>query len=216
MAFRRFGAVTIPFPSGPRRLELFWMEGYAGGLFLPFRDATNGRETYGAGRYLLDAAKSADLGPGRGAEQPRPRLQLRVPAVVRVRPEVGVSARSAGEPARPRGPRRRTARLSATVRRDRPDLRPAPGWDCRPGESAADTPRTMATGRPAVRRSADRRHGELGSGAVPHGLEARRRRRAAALVPRHAVRPPRSRRTCPAPAATSSTPGSSSSARPTS
>ncbi len=64
MAFRRFGAVTIPFAEGPRRLELYWMEGYAGGLFLPFRDATNGRETYGAGRYLLDAAKSADLGPG--------------------------------------------------------------------------------------------------------------------------------------------------------
>jgi len=65
MAFRRFGALTIPFPGGPRRLEIFWMEGYAGGLFLPFRDATNGRETYGAGRYLLDAAKGADLGPGR-------------------------------------------------------------------------------------------------------------------------------------------------------
>jgi uncharacterized protein len=64
MAFRRFGAVTIPFAEGPRRLELYWMEGYAGGLFLPFRDVTNGRETYGAGRYLLDAAKSADLGPG--------------------------------------------------------------------------------------------------------------------------------------------------------
>ena len=64
MAFRRFGAVTIPFPDGPRRLEVYWMEGYAGGLFLPFRDATNGQETYGAGRYLLDTAKSADLGPG--------------------------------------------------------------------------------------------------------------------------------------------------------
>jgi uncharacterized protein (DUF1684 family) len=64
MSFQRFGAVTIPFPEGPRRLELYWMAGYAGGLFLPFRDATNGRETYGAGRYLLDAAKSADLGPG--------------------------------------------------------------------------------------------------------------------------------------------------------
>ena len=62
MAFRRFGAVTIPFADGSRRLELYWMEGYAGGLFLPFRDATNGAETYGAGRYLLDAAKSADLG----------------------------------------------------------------------------------------------------------------------------------------------------------
>jgi uncharacterized protein (DUF1684 family) len=65
MAFRRFGAVTIPLRDGPRRLELYWMEGYAGGLFLPFRDATNGAETYGAGRYLLDAAKSADLGGDR-------------------------------------------------------------------------------------------------------------------------------------------------------
>jgi uncharacterized protein len=64
MAFRRFGLVTIPFAGGPRSLEIYWMEGYAGGLFLPFRDATNGRETYGAGRYLLDAAKSADLGAG--------------------------------------------------------------------------------------------------------------------------------------------------------
>ena len=62
MSFHRFGAVTVPFAAGPRRLELFWMEGYAGGLFLPFRDATNGSETYGAGRYLLDGAKSADLG----------------------------------------------------------------------------------------------------------------------------------------------------------
>ena len=62
MGFRRIGWLDIPFPSGSHRLALFWMEGYAGGLFLPFRDATNGHETYGAGRYLLDAAKSADLG----------------------------------------------------------------------------------------------------------------------------------------------------------
>jgi uncharacterized protein (DUF1684 family) len=62
MNFRRIGFVDVPFPAGTRRLGLFWMEGYAGGLFLPFRDATNGHETYGAGRYLLDAAKSADLG----------------------------------------------------------------------------------------------------------------------------------------------------------
>ena len=66
MAFERFGTVTVPFVEGPRRLELFWMEGYAGGLFLPFRDATNGTETYGAGRYLLDGAKSADLGGAPG------------------------------------------------------------------------------------------------------------------------------------------------------
>jgi uncharacterized protein (DUF1684 family) len=60
----RIGWVAVALPGGTRQLGLYWMAGYAGGLFLPFRDATNGRETYGAGRYLLDAAKSADLGSG--------------------------------------------------------------------------------------------------------------------------------------------------------
>jgi uncharacterized protein (DUF1684 family) len=60
--FTRIGRVVVPFPAGTRMLALFWMAGYAGGLFLPFRDATNGSATYGAGRYLLDAAKGADLG----------------------------------------------------------------------------------------------------------------------------------------------------------
>ncbi len=61
-SFSRIGFIDVPFAAGTRRLGLYWMAGYAGGLFLPFRDATNGAETYGAGRYLLDAAKSADLG----------------------------------------------------------------------------------------------------------------------------------------------------------
>ena len=62
MSFSRVGHVEIPFAAGPRRLGVFWMAGYAGGLFIPFRDATNGIETYAAGRYLVDSAKSADLG----------------------------------------------------------------------------------------------------------------------------------------------------------
>jgi uncharacterized protein len=62
LSFRRIGSVRLPFPSGERRLSVFWMAGYAGGLFIPFRDTTNGEETYGAGRYLIDAAKSHDLG----------------------------------------------------------------------------------------------------------------------------------------------------------
>lgn len=61
-SFTRIGWLDVPFAAGPRRLGLYWMAGYAGGLFLPFRDATNGDQTYGAGRYLIDAAKSADLG----------------------------------------------------------------------------------------------------------------------------------------------------------
>ena len=62
--FTRIGRFEIPFAGGTRSLGVYWMAGYAGGVFLPFRDATNGGETYGAGRYLLDSAKSADLGPG--------------------------------------------------------------------------------------------------------------------------------------------------------
>jgi uncharacterized protein (DUF1684 family) len=62
LSFRRIGVVRLPFPTGEERLSVFWLAGYAGGLFIPFRDATNGTETYGAGRYLVDAAKSADLG----------------------------------------------------------------------------------------------------------------------------------------------------------
>jgi uncharacterized protein len=62
LAFSRIGRVSLPFASGARSLSVFWMAGYAGGLFIPFRDTTNGTETYAAGRYLVDAAKSADLG----------------------------------------------------------------------------------------------------------------------------------------------------------
>ena len=43
-------------------LTIYWIEGYGGGAFLPFADATSGRESYGGGRYLLDTIKGADLG----------------------------------------------------------------------------------------------------------------------------------------------------------
>jgi uncharacterized protein (DUF1684 family) len=60
--FDRVGSLAIPFPKGELRLALFWLAEYSGGLFLAFRDATNGDETYGGGRYLVDTAKGADLG----------------------------------------------------------------------------------------------------------------------------------------------------------
>ncbi len=56
--FRRFARAH--FDGGV--LELYWLEGYGGGVFLPYRDATSGGETYGGGRYLLDTVKGADLG----------------------------------------------------------------------------------------------------------------------------------------------------------
>ena len=60
--FTRFATATFEFNGKPVTLELYWLDGYGGGLFLPFRDATSGNETYGGGRYLLDTVKGSDLG----------------------------------------------------------------------------------------------------------------------------------------------------------
>lgn len=60
--FRRFGVVRFPADGAEQQLTLFWLAGYGGGVFLPFRDATSGTDTYGGGRYLLDTVKGADLG----------------------------------------------------------------------------------------------------------------------------------------------------------
>jgi uncharacterized protein (DUF1684 family) len=67
LSFTRIGRVPLPFPDGERSLSVFWMAGYAGGVFIPFRDATNGTETYAAGRYLVEGAMGADLGATPGA-----------------------------------------------------------------------------------------------------------------------------------------------------
>lgn len=60
--FVRFGVARFELFGSSASLDLYWLEGYGGGLFLPFRDGTSGSETYGAGRYVLDSAKGADLG----------------------------------------------------------------------------------------------------------------------------------------------------------
>ena len=64
ISFHRFGVVEFPFGS----LEVYWLDGYGGGVFLPFRDGTCGDTTYGGGRYLLDTVKGSDLGSGPGGE----------------------------------------------------------------------------------------------------------------------------------------------------
>lgn len=43
-------------------LDVYWIDVYGGGLFVPFRDAGSGQSSYGGGRYLLDTVKGADLG----------------------------------------------------------------------------------------------------------------------------------------------------------
>jgi uncharacterized protein (DUF1684 family) len=61
-AFTRFARVRFDLAGEQPTLDLYWLEGYGGGIFLSFADATSGSETYGACRYLLDTVKGADLG----------------------------------------------------------------------------------------------------------------------------------------------------------
>jgi uncharacterized protein (DUF1684 family) len=60
--FFRAGRVDVDLPEGRVLLDVYWLDTYGGGLFLPFRDGTAGDTTYRGGRYLLDTAKGADLG----------------------------------------------------------------------------------------------------------------------------------------------------------
>ena len=62
VVFERFGHARFGLDGAEQTLDLFWLDAYGGGLFVPFADKTSGSETYGAGRYLLDTVKGADLG----------------------------------------------------------------------------------------------------------------------------------------------------------
>jgi uncharacterized protein len=55
--FSRIGVAHLP---GLGDLDVWWLESYGGGVFVPVRDPSP--DTYGGGRYLLDTVKGADLG----------------------------------------------------------------------------------------------------------------------------------------------------------
>ena len=63
--FERVGKVVLPEVG---ELDVWWLDSYGGGIWLPLRDTSP--DTYGGGRYLLDTVKGADLGgsfdPGTG------------------------------------------------------------------------------------------------------------------------------------------------------
>ncbi len=60
----RIGLVRFALGGRQAHLAIYWLEGYGGGIWVPFADSTNGGETYGGGRYLYDTIKGADLGVG--------------------------------------------------------------------------------------------------------------------------------------------------------
>lgn len=66
MLFKPFARAHFELRGESSALELDWLESYGGGVFLCFRDATSGNESYGGGRYLLDTVKGADLGEDNG------------------------------------------------------------------------------------------------------------------------------------------------------
>ena len=53
--------VELP-PPVAATVDVWWLDQYAGGIFLPLRDGSSGTESYGGGRYALDTSKGADLG----------------------------------------------------------------------------------------------------------------------------------------------------------
>jgi uncharacterized protein (DUF1684 family) len=61
VSFSRLGRVDL---GGLGSLDVWWLDSYGGGMFVPVRDTAP--STYGGGRYLIDTVKGADLG-GDGA-----------------------------------------------------------------------------------------------------------------------------------------------------
>jgi uncharacterized protein len=59
--YERVGVLETPLGE----LSLWWIQAYGGGLFLPVRDGTCGKGTYGGGRYLTDTVKGTH---GRGLQ----------------------------------------------------------------------------------------------------------------------------------------------------
>ncbi len=58
----RVGRARFALDGEACSVDAYWLDGYAGGLYISVRDTTSGVETYGAGRYVIDGAKGADLG----------------------------------------------------------------------------------------------------------------------------------------------------------
>jgi uncharacterized protein len=60
MTMTTVGHVHFTVDDTPVTLSIYWLDIYGGGLFLPFRDTTCPRQSYGGGRYLFDTIKGSD------------------------------------------------------------------------------------------------------------------------------------------------------------
>ena len=105
--FDLVGSVRIPYLGS---LDVWRLASYAGGLFLPVKDALAGKPGGNLRRRALPARhrQGRRSRPRRRRRHPDPRLQLRLQPLVRLRPDVGVPA-PAGREHRCRGGSRRRA-----------------------------------------------------------------------------------------------------------
>ena len=62
VSFARVGRVVLPLPDAQVSLDVWQLTSYGGGLFVPLRDGSCDRGTFGGGRYVIDTVKGANLG----------------------------------------------------------------------------------------------------------------------------------------------------------
>jgi uncharacterized protein (DUF1684 family) len=55
------GRLELPAPFNAS-VDVWWLQQYGGGVFLPLRDGSAGQTSYSGGRYALDTVKGSDLG----------------------------------------------------------------------------------------------------------------------------------------------------------
>ena len=108
-------------------LAMYWFEGYGGGLWLPFSDASERQPKPTAAAAISTTRSRAPTSALPGADD-RARLQLRLQPVVRVRRPLVVSAVAAGESAAVRGRRPASGFLSPEATHGRVTKRPRPLW----------------------------------------------------------------------------------------
>ena len=96
---RRIGAARFSHAGQTASLDLFWLDIYGGGLWLPVGDQTNGKTTYSGGRYLYryDERRKPRLAPGRQAHPAR--FQLPLSALLRAQQLLDMPALPAGQQA---------------------------------------------------------------------------------------------------------------------
>lgn len=70
MMMTTVGQVHFVLEATPVALSVYWLDIYAGGLFLPFRDTTCPEQSYGGGRYLFDTMKGSDFLPDSNIHHP--------------------------------------------------------------------------------------------------------------------------------------------------